>query len=154
MKNKKMLRITSFLLCLIIAFSTTFLTEAKEVEIGKQIYGKEEQYQYVDDVDEYVRQLNSGLAKPINTTIVTYESTDNTPATVMPFGMVGDPSKNCSNIFGHKWTDWSGWYEHSRIHKSEGPCISVIKRERYCTRTHCGAYQQETDTVFINSCTH
>lgn len=32
MKNNMMLRITSFLLCLIIAFSTTILTEAKEVE--------------------------------------------------------------------------------------------------------------------------
>lgn len=146
MKKKNMLQIVSLILCLILAPSMNVFAEEGEDVIG--IYNDMDQLRYVDDIDEYLEQLNAGLITPTNTTITTYEST------ATPFGIVSEPSKSCSNIFGHSWTDWGGWYETSKIHKTSGPCISVIERWRYCTRTYCGASQQETDTVWITSCTH
>lgn len=101
---------------------------------------------YVDDIDEYLTQLNKGLIIPTDTIITTYDSA------ITPYGVVSDPSKGCSNIFGHKWGSWGSWTQINMIHRPSGPCTSVIKRYRYCERTYCGAYQTETDSVFVTSC--
>ncbi len=141
MKNKIMLQMASLILCLVLAPSMVVYAKAGEYETT-------ERFQYVDDIDEYLAQLNAGVTTPVNTTITTYESM------IRPFGIISEPSKGCSNIFGHSWSSWGGWSEISRVHKTSSPCISVIERWRYCTRTYCGASQKESDTVWITSCTH
>lgn len=162
MKNKNMLRIASIILCLALFPAMPVFAEESEYGIGEYVYSDITQPKYVDDIDEYLEQLNAGLITPINTTITTYESAI-TPVsqnvttsenTIRPFGIVSDPSKSCSNIFGHRWGSWGSWYEISRVHKTSGYCISMIERRRYCTRTYCGAYQKETDTVWVTSCNH
>jgi hypothetical protein len=66
--------------------------------------------------------------------------------------MVSDPSKECSNIFGHKWGDWTNWEEYATTHRPNGPCFITLKRYRYCQRTFCGADQTETSGVIITFC--
>lgn len=152
MKNKKILKIASMIVCLTITFSSGTLAEAKENTTGECIDLSESHC--VDNIEEYLGMLNSGLITPGNTTITTYEAETWEKNMITPFGLVGEPSKSCSNIFGHKWTSWGSWYELNRIHKTVGNCLSVIQRERDCTRTYCGATQKETDNVWITSCTH
>ena len=100
MKNKKILQIVSMIMFFVVVSSTTVFAEAGENEIEENAYSDTDQFPYVCDIDEYLSQLNAGLITPSNnTTITTYEST------ITPFGIISDPSKSCSNIFGHKWSD-------------------------------------------------
>lgn len=127
----------------------TVLAEAGEPKAEENVYSDTGQFPYVDDIDEYLAQLNAELITPSNsTTITTYEPT------VTPFSTISDPSKSCSNIFGHKWSAWGSWEEVDRYHYSSvGACKATIERWRFCERTHCGASQKETDSAWV-SCTH
>lgn len=162
MKNKKILKIASFVLSLVLVPSMPVFAEESTCGIGECEYRDTNQLQYVDDIDKYLEQLNAGLITPTNTTITTYESTitpiDTDASTseyvIRPFGLVLEPSNRCSNIFGHSWGSWGGWYEISKVHNTSSPCISMIERQRYCTRTYCIASQKEVDTVWVTSCNH
>lgn len=149
MKKVKMLQIVSLMLtlCLVSVPSMTVFAEEGESGTGEKVYDDTDQYRYVDDIDEYLAKLNAGLITPVNTTITTYEST------VTPLSIISDPSKNCSNIFGHSWGDWGSWSELKTVHMSGGKDFVEMERWRYCNRTHCGASQKETDGVWI-TCTH
>lgn len=134
-------------MCLSVVPSTAVFAETGEPETEVGTQSDTDQIPYVDDIDEYLEQLNAGLISPSqNTVITTYEST------ITPFEL-DEPSKSCSNIFGHKWSGWGAWEEFERIHYSSGTCLSRIKRWRFCERTHCGATQTETDRAWV-SCSH
>ena len=117
-------------------------------ETGEHVHNDTCQHRIVDDIDEYLAQLNAGLIIPTNTTITTYESND----FFMPFGIT-EPSKSCSNIFGHSWGSWGAWYEVKAIHTIHSLCNMRIERTRYCTRTYCGAYQIEDSLVQLKCAT-
>lgn len=110
------------------------------------MYYDTEQGRFVNDIDDYLEQLNNGVISPFDPTITYYENS------ITPFD-ISEPSQKCSNIFGHKWDDWGSWSEVSRYHYPKPPCIVVMQRRHYCTRTFCSAYQIETDTVWV-ACTH
>lgn len=145
MRNKKILQIVSLMLCLTVAPSITVF--AGEGELKAYTDTEYVDDPYVNDIDEYLTQLNAGLITPANTTIITYESA------IVPFGLVLDPSKSCSNLFGHSWTDWGSWSEVRTDHYDSGTCHVTIERWRFCTRTYCGASQKEIDGVWV-SCNH
>ncbi len=94
----------------------------------------------VDDIDEYIEKLNAGIIAPVNSKIETYEPKMKRDA------IVGDPSKSCSNIFGHKWGEWTSWEICDKIETKNITWV-VIERWRFCERTHCGARQREWDTL-------
>lgn len=48
--------------------------------------------------------------------------------------------------------DWTNWEEYKTVHRPSGPCMVMMKRWRYCERTHCGASQTETDGLYVTSC--
>lgn len=50
---------------------------------------------FVNNLDEYMLQLNDGMIAPYAPTVEEYESA------ISLYGTVSDPSKKCSNIFGH-----------------------------------------------------
>lgn len=52
---------------------------------------------FVNNLDEYMLQLNDGMIAPYAPTVEEYESA------ISLYGTVSNPSKKCSNIFGHKW---------------------------------------------------
>lgn len=111
------------------------------------VYYDTEQGRFVNDIGEYLTQLDNEIITPFDSTISTYESG------IIPFDL-SEPSENCSNIFGHKWGNWGGWEEVSRVHGSKPPCNVKMERWRFCTRTHCSAYQIETDWVLVDVCSH
>lgn len=111
------------------------------------MYYDTEEGRFVNDIDDYLLQLNNGMITPFDSTITNYESN------ITPLDL-SDPSEKCSNIFGHKWGDWGSWEEVSRVHFPKPPCIVNMERWHFCTRTHCSAYQIETDTVWVDVCTH
>lgn len=131
------------ILCLVLASSMTVFAEE-----GEYIYSDTDQIRYVDDINEYLAQLNAGLITPTNTTIATYEG----EAIIRPFGIISDPSKGCSNIFGHSWGNWEIWSEQITKHNGS-KCYMQVQRTRYCSRTYCGAYQTETELVEV-ACRH
>lgn len=145
-----MLQIVSLMLtlCVVLAPSMTVFAEEGKSGTGEHVYDDTDQYhRYVDDIDEYLAQLNAGLITPMNTTITTYEST------VTPFSIISDPSKSCSNVFGHSWDSWGSWSQLTTVHMSGGKCFVEMERWRYCNRTYCGASQKETDGVWV-TCNH
>lgn len=96
-----------------------------------------------ESIDEYVECLNNGTVEASNTRIITYEPK------VKRDGLLEDPTKSCSNIFGHKWSDWDGWVV-TRTFENGGHLMAVMERWRYCERTFCGAKQRELDFVQID----
>lgn len=146
MKNTKLLRSISMLLCAAFMVVSPIGVKAEEFIDKEPIYYDTEQGRFVNDLDEYVLQLNNGMITPYAPTIEEHESE------ISLYGIISDPSKSCSNVFGHKWGDWTSWEEYSTIHRTSGPCILVMKRWHYCERTYCGASQTETDQMFITSC--
>ena len=111
------------------------------------IYYDTEQGRFVNNLDEYMLQLNNGMIKPYASTVEEHESA------ISLYSTISDPSKKCSNIFGHKWGYWSNWVETETIHHHpDGLCVLRMVRIRKCERTYCGATQTETDGVFITSC--
>ena len=108
------------------------------------------QYRYVEDIDEYLTQLNSGIIGPLNTTTTIFES-------VKPYESVnplGWPWTDCSNVLGHKWGDWSLWIEVGpRSHIPGKRCITYIERARYCERTYCNVQEHQKEALFVD-CLH
>ena len=104
----------------------------------EEVYTDEGQYRYVDDIDEYLTQLNAGFIAPLNTNHSMGEIAE-THTSVSPMSW---PWTDCSNILEHDWTGWSAWVETRRIHnrhKGEGYCNGYINRSRSCKRTYCSA---------------
>lgn len=147
MKKIKLLRSISMLLCVafIVAFSVR--VTAEEFTDEAPIYYDTEQGRFVNDLEEYLSQLNTGMITPYAPTIVEYGT-----GGALYYSIISDPSKNCSNIFGHKWGQWGNWEEVGTVHRTSGPCYLMIRRWRYCNRTYCGAKQSETDGVIITFC--
>lgn len=146
MKKRKLLRSISMLLCAVFIVASPIGVKAEECSDEEPIYYDTKEGRFVNDLDEYLLQLNDGLITPYAPTLEEHESE------ISLFGIISDPSKSCSNIFGHKWGDWTHWEEVTTVHKFSGPCYIVMRRWRYCERTHCGASQTETDGVYTTSC--
>lgn len=123
---------------LVALFITLFISNSTAVyaETGYEY----DDLEVVEDIDKYLEGLNSGTIIPQNTRIETYE-------TISLFGVVEDPSKSCSNIFGHSWGDWTHWEIVKTVPTGDGHSILIMERWHYCTRTYCGAKQREVDTV-------
>ncbi len=147
MKKRKLLHSILMLLCVAFIVALPVGVKAKEITDEEPIYYDTEQGRFVNDLDEYLSQLNAGVITPYAPTIEEHE-----PEITLHDGIISDPSKECSNIFGHKWGDWTNWEEYKTVHRPSGPCALMIKRWRYCERTHCGASQTETDVLHITSC--
>lgn len=135
------------LLCAAFIVASPILGKAEELTDEEPIYYDTEQGRFVNDLDEYLLLLNDGMITPYAPTIEEHESEIS-----LYDGMISDPSKSCSNIFGHKWGDWGNWEEYATIHRPSGPCYIMLKRWRYCERTYCGANQTESDGVIITFC--
>lgn len=125
---------------------------AEEVYTDEKVYTDEGQYRYVDDIDEYLAQLNAGFIAPFNTNH-SMRGFAETHTSVSPMSW---PWTDCSNILGHDWTSWSSWVETRRIHNGhsgEGYCVGQIERSRSCKRTYCNAIESEEEVIFV-LCTH
>ena len=137
----------SIILCTVLFAVLPISARAEEESDNEEIvYYDFEQGRFVNDIDDYLVQLNNAMITPFDSAITTYEPN------ITPFD-ISEPSEKCSNIFGHKWGDWGTWKEVSRIHTANPHCYATIERVRYCTRTHCSAYQTETDNVWVD-CSH
>lgn len=148
MKKKKIMGLISILMYLVLFCSVTVFAEE-----DIPIYNDIGQHRYVNNMDEYLVQLNEGLIAPFNPTTNILESTieSNGYTTVSPMSW---PWTDCSNILGHDWSDWTPWTEFRRDHScSGGYCYARMERFHYCQRTYCGAKERETDTVFV-LCNH
>lgn len=145
MKKRKLLRNISMLLCAAFIVASPIGVKAEELTDVEPIYYDTEEGRFVSDLDEYLSQLNEGTITPYAPTLEESEIS-------LYDSIISDPSKDCSNVFGHKWGDWSSWEEISAVHRPSGPCVLVMKRWRSCERTHCGASQSEADTIFVTSC--
>ena len=105
----------------------------------------------IEDMDEYLFQLNEGIILPYDSIIIEYDA-DNSDEKEQFRGVISEPTHSCSNIFGHKWSDWGSWEEviGARIHYPGAPyCLATIERWRYCERTHCVALQREMDYAWV-----
>lgn len=147
MNKRKFIRNTLTLLCATFFIASPIRVKAEELANEEPIYYDTEQGRYVNDLDEYLSQLNDGVITPYAPTIEEHESEIS-----LYDGMISDPSKECSNIFGHKWGDWTNYEEYATTHRPSGPCFVTLKRYRYCQRTFCGASQTETSGAIITSC--
>lgn len=147
-KMRNVLQITSLILCAVMMINLSIIgVKAEELPDKGEIYQDTEQGRFVSDFDEYMAQLNAGIITPYDPVITGGNSG------VATFDL-SEPSKKCSNIFGHKWDDnWTAWQEVSRHHYSGRSCLVVMERWHYCKRTHCGASQKETDYVWV-TCNH
>lgn len=134
-------------MCMVFVISLPIMARAEESGVEEPVYYDTEQGRVVNDIDEYLTQLNNGTIAPFDSTITNFESN------IAPID-VSEPSEKCSNVFGHKWDGWGNWKEVSRVHFPTPPCNVTMQRYRYCTRTHCNAYQIETDSVWISECSH
>lgn len=147
MNKRKLLRSISMLLCAAFFVVSPIGVKAEEATDKEPIYYDTEEGRFVNDLDKYLSQLNQGLITPYAPTLEDHESEIS-----LYDGIISDPSKDCSNIFGHKWGDWGSWEEVSTTHRPSGPCLVLMKRWHFCERTHCGATQNETDTVNTTAC--
>lgn len=146
MKKKYVLHIFTLMLCMAFMIAAPGRVKAEEYTNEEPIYYTTEQGRFVNDIDEYLAQLNAGMIAPYNPTL-----TDHVPG-IMTFSL-SEPSKKCSNIFGHKWGRWSDWEEVRRYHYTTGTCMVVMERYHYCSRKHCDTSQTETDNVWVQ-CVH
>ncbi len=60
--------------CLFLVPSIAVFAEVGVPEIEEQLYRDADQIRYVEDIDEYLAQLNAGLITPTNTTVSTVVS--------------------------------------------------------------------------------
>lgn len=146
MKKRKLCYV-SMLLCAVLVVLSNIKVEAEELTDEDPVYYDTEQGRFINDLDEYLSQLNEGMITPYAPTIEKHEGEISVYRSI-----ISEPSKKCSNIFGHKWGNWTSWEEYVTTHRTSGPCILMIKRWRYCERTFCGASQTETDALYITSC--
>ena len=144
--KKNVLQIVSFLLSLAFIIATPAKVNAEGYSNEESVYYDTEQGRFVNDIDDYLVQLNAEMITPYNPTITNHRGT------IMPFSL-SEPSKKCSNIFGHKCGSWTSWDEVDRYHYTTGRCLVKMERWRYCSRTYCGASQTETDYVWV-TCNH
>lgn len=142
---KKLLQSVSTLLCAIFIVVSPMEVKAESLTEQRPVYYDTEQGRFVNNLEEYMSQLNDGVITPYAPTLEEYESE-------ISLYNVLEPSKKCSNIFGHKWGDWCNWEQTGTVHRSSGPCILYMYRMRYCQRTFCGASQKETDAIIITFC--
>ena len=143
MKKKRLLRFVSLVMCFVLVNSMVAFAET-----GEHIHNDTCQHIVVNDIDEYLAQLNEGIIVPQNTTITTFESSNES------IGTRSWPWTDCSNILGHDWGSWSAWEETGeRVHYYTSLCIAHIRRIRFCQRTHCNAYEVEEDVMWIQ-CPH
>lgn len=70
---------------------------AEELTDEEPIYYDTEEGRFVNDIDEYLSQLNDGVITSYAPILEDHESE------TAPYGAVSPPSKDCSNIFGHSW---------------------------------------------------
>jgi hypothetical protein len=149
MKSRKLLKFIS--LTLFLCFVCPIAVSAEKEE---QVYIDIGQYRYVNDIDEYLTQLNAETIMPFNssTTIVDSSTLDfDGDQMVSPCSW---PWTDCSNILGHDWGDWSLWEEYGeRFHHPGGTCVAQIRRIRFCHRTYCEAYEIEEDHMWV-ACEH
>ena len=146
MKKRGLSCIISMLLCTVFIVESHIKVNAEELTEETQVYYDTEQGRVVIDLNEYLLQLNDGMITPYAPTIEEYDF-ENSLYTL------SEPSKKCSNIFGHKWGEWGHWEEALVIHnRPSGPCLLYMQRKHKCERTFCGATQTETDSVFISTC--
>lgn len=150
-KKKNVLQIISLLLCLAFIIAIPTKVNAEEHSNEGSLYYDTEQGRFVNEIDEYLAQLNAEMITPYNSTITNHAAIDH-GSMIMPLSL-SEPSKKCSNISGHKWGSWDCWEEVTRYHFTTGKCMVVMERWHYCSRTHCGASQTERDCVWVN-CTH
>lgn len=147
MKKENLLRNISMLFCAAFIVASPIRVNAEELTDETPIYYDTEQGRFINSLDEYLSQLNAGTITPYAPTIEVNESD------ISLYGTVSDPSKKCSNIFGHKWGYWGNWIELDTVHHHpNGPCVLKMERVRTCERTYCGATQTESDGVFVTSC--
>ena len=146
MKRKLLFSIT-MLFCVALVSTSLIGVKAEELTDEAPVYYDTEQGRVVNNLDEYMSQLNDGIITPYAPIIEEHGS-----GISLYDGTISEPSKKCSNIFGHKWGEWDHWEEVGTVHRPSGPCFLTLRRTRYCERTHCGATQTETDGVVITSC--
>mgnify|MGYP001133772915 CR=1 FL=1 len=146
MKNRKLLYSISSLFCAVFIITSPIAVNAEELTNEASVYYDTEEGRFVNNLDEYLLQLNNGMITPYAPTIEEYG-----PG-ISLYGTVSEPSKKCSNIFGHKWGDWGSWQEVNVVHRPNGPCILCMERTRFCERTHCGAKQIESDLLHVTNC--
>lgn len=146
MKRLKNGRMFGRLLVLTIVLNSIAMNVCAQ-DLKNELYYDTEGERYVYDIDEYLRLLNSGQIEPHNVVI------EETSLGIDLQGILSDPSSKCSNIFGHKWGNWSSWEIYKSFHSQNGgPCTKMIRRTHYCERTYCNAYQTETDTILDFEC--
>lgn len=81
-------------MCLSVVPSTAVFAETGEPETEVGTQSDTDQIPYVDDIDEYLEQLNAGLISPSqNTVITTYEST------ITPFELAASVTKLNSLLY-------------------------------------------------------
>ena len=146
MKIRKLLYGISSLFCAAFIIASPIAVNAEELTNESSVYYDTEEGRFVNNLDEYMLQLNNGMITPYAPTIEEYG-----PG-ISLYGTVSGPSKKCSNIFGHKWGDWLDWQEVTTIHRPKGPCNLYMERVRFCERTYCGAKQTESDSLFVTNC--
>ena len=135
----------SSLFCAVFIITSPIAVNAEELTNEASVYYDTEEGRFVNNLDEYLLQLNNGMITPYAPTIEEYG-----PG-ISLYGTVSEPSKKCSNIFGHKWGDWGSWQEVNVVHRPNGPCILCMERTRFCERTHCGAKQIESDLLHVTN---
>lgn len=147
MGKKVFMRFLSTVICLVLLCSMTVFAEEEYV------YDDESQFKYVEDIDEYLEQLNAGLVVPLDTTITTfYPAVEGNEqcASVSPMSW---PWTDCSNILGHSWGSWGFWTETYRNHQPTAEyCLVLVQRKRHCQRTYCNATDIEKEVVAIKCC--
>lgn len=116
MKNRKLLYSISSLFCAVFIITSPIAVNAEELTNEASVYYDTEEGRFVNNLDEYLLQLNNGMITPYAPTIEEYG-----PG-ISLYGTVSEPSKKCSNIFGHKWGDWGSWQEVNVVHRPNGPC--------------------------------
>lgn len=146
-RKKNLLQTVLLAICITVISITPVRVRAEELPNEEVLYYDTEEGRFVNDIDEYLIQLNAGTITSFDSTI-----TDCNESGVALFSL-SEPSKKCSNIFGHKWGNWTPWEEIGRVHFPSGKCIVRMERWHYCTRTHCSASQSETDVVWV-TCVH
>lgn len=112
------------------------------------IYYDAEDGRHIRNLEQYLFMLNTGKVDPFTHNIEEFSNSQSMTLAV------SDPSKKCSNIFGHKWSSWGNWSVKNIVHNSTRICVVYLERERYCTRKLCGAWQTETEVAFIENCNH
>lgn len=95
MKKRKLLASISMLLCAAFIVVPPIQVMAEEPTDEEPIYYDTEEGRFVNDIDEYLSQLNDGVITPYAPILEDHESE------ISPYGAVSPPSKDCSNILGH-----------------------------------------------------